>query len=349
MKQNFLLFLLIILIPGFMFPQELIENPKVPLAPNAGRVLNVQEELRIQDLGDQFFFSQPNNVQVASNSSLFISNVKELLKFTADGKFMASLLKEGQGPGEIQGSFDIFIKNNDIFIYNKSAIKFMKIDQNGSLINEYRLNERYDEFLGIFNEEFIFTKKNLYHPEKSGKFSTPIQLFLVSQSGTPMLKSSSFSSEMFRSGRSLAVLSPFYYVLDQKNNTVFACDTSEYLIQVLELSSGEIIKKFNRKYVRIKRKSRQNFPPGSMKTSDDPYERDIESLFNFDGNLLVLTSTIDESKGQLFDLFNSEGQFIDNFYLNIDGDLIGTYDNYLFVKEVNKEEEISIVKYKIME
>ncbi|MCJ7579325.1 MAG: 6-bladed beta-propeller [Candidatus Aminicenantes bacterium] len=349
MKQRLVFFIIIILISSFLFSQEITENPEVPLAPNAGRILNVQEVLRIQDQGDQFFFTQPINVQVADNSSLFISDVKGLLKFTSDGKFLTNLFKDGQGPGEIQGSFEIIIKNNDIFIYDNTALKIIKIDQNGSLINEYRLNERYNKFLGILNEEFIFAKLNLYQPGKSGKFSIPIHLFLVSQSGNSKLKSSDLSSEVFSKEGNLGVLSPFYYAFDQKNNTIFVCDTSEYLIQILELISGEIIKKFKRKYVRVKRKTGPMLPAASMKTSDNPYENDIKGLFGLNGNLLVRTSTKDESKGELFDLFNYKGQYLDSFYLNIGGILIGTYDNYLFAKEVNEEEEISIVKYRILE
>ena len=39
--------------------EEIIHNPEKPLNPNAGRILELREEMRISDKGGDFYFSSP--------------------------------------------------------------------------------------------------------------------------------------------------------------------------------------------------------------------------------------------------------------------------------------------------
>ena len=51
----------------------------------------------------------------------------------------------------------------------------------------------------------------------------------------------------------------------------------------------------------------------------------------------------------MFDVFNDEGQYVDNFYLNIKGSLLTTYEDFIFVQETDEDGNMSIVKYKVIE
>jgi YD repeat-containing protein len=81
------------------FPQ-VIENPKSPPAPNAGRVVPLKEVARITDEKGKFFFVQPIAVFTGHDGSVYVQEYKQLLKFDAQGRFVKNLLKRGQGPGE---------------------------------------------------------------------------------------------------------------------------------------------------------------------------------------------------------------------------------------------------------
>ena len=56
------------------------------------------------------------------------------------------------------------------------------------------------------------------------------------------------------------------------------------------------------------------------------------------------TSTKDEKKGMLFDLFDKEGIYIDSFWVNVNGTVIATHEDFFFVREQDEEGNISIVK-----
>jgi len=51
----------------------------------------------------------------------------------------------------------------------------------------------------------------------------------------------------------------------------------------------------------------------------------------------------------LFDLFNKEGKYIDSFWVNVNGTVIATYEDFFFVREQNEDGNISIVKYKVVQ
>ena len=74
------------------------------------------------------------------------------------------------------------------------------------------------------------------------------------------------------------------------------------------------------------------------------YEIDIERLHLYKGLLWVETSTKDEKRGTMIDVFNSKGQFLDNFYLALDGYLMTVQDNFIFVVKSDEEGNYIIKK-----
>ena len=48
-------------------------------------------------------------------------------------------------------------------------------------------------------------------------------------------------------------------------------------------------------------------------------------------------------------MFNNEGQYVDNFYLNIKGSLLTSYEDFIFMRETDDDGNISVVKYKVLE
>ena len=136
-----------------------------------------------------------------------------------------------------------------------------------------------------------------------------------------------------------------------KLQEVFVYHTCEYQITHVDLKKGRILKTFNRKYPRMKhvvteweeeRTKKHNAPKRK-------YENDITGLFLHKEQLWINTSTIDEEKRLLIDLFDKEGQYIDCFYLSIPGSIKAVWDNYIFTIEKDIDENLQIVQYKIIE
>ena len=89
-----------------------------------------------------------------------------------------------------------------------------------------------------------------------------------------------------------------------------------------------------------------------MKKYNNPkkkYKEDIKNLYLNQNSLWVETSTKDDDKGIMIDVFNPEGKFTDNFFLNLNGDLISVHNNYIFVRETDEDENWVVKEYKIVE
>jgi hypothetical protein len=78
-----------------------ITNPKRSSSQNAGRIVSLEEIMRIDDMHEGYFFQYPNNAKIAS-ASLYFLDKNQFLKFDKDDKFKGNFFKYGQGPGELQ-------------------------------------------------------------------------------------------------------------------------------------------------------------------------------------------------------------------------------------------------------
>ncbi len=139
--------------------------------------------------------------------------------------------------------------------------------------------------------------------------------------------------------------------MSQDGQKLFVNRSREYLIEVLDIDQAQIIRRFNRDYPSIKHveeawekefRKRYDFP-------EIKYEIDIDELWPAERFLWVKTSTADKKKGDLFDVFNEKGQFIDSFYLGLKGRLLAIANNFLYLLEEDKADNLFLSKYKIIE
>lgn len=353
MRYALTIFILILFSISSAFPQEVIENTKKPLNPNAGRVLKLEEEFRITDESGEFYFEHPRNIKVAPDGCIFIDDQYQFLKFSPDGQFIKNLFKEGQGPGEIQDSFYYAFHNSDIYIYDPTNSKIIHTDKEGELIEEFKINDRFRDFYGVLEDKFIFLKSRIptLVEKKGGIYNVPKTILLVSKDGKIDMEYSGFPVRVFIGKVMSTTLDAFNSVLGNDGNMLFVSHTSEYRILAFDLFKGEITKIFNRKYSRVKFKKREEDVKESQRNElpDMKFKADIFRLYLLNGNLWIRTSTIDEKRGTLFDVFDIEGKFIDSFFINFKGGLIGTDRGSLFVLETDENELLSIVKYKVLD
>jgi len=337
MKKMIILFTTLIVLTFFLPSQEIIQNPKKPLSSNAGRILKVKEIFRITDESGEFFFKWVSNLQIAEDGSIFLTDESQFLKFTPDGKFLKNIYKKGQGPGEIQ-------------IYDPMNRKIIYMDQEGKLIDECKLKERYVQFIGLWKDNFILTKYIFPNfEEPTGKvFDIPGKILFVSKEGEIVNECTGIPWKMFLHPNIGARIPLLAARISEDGKACFISDPDEYMVSVLDLEKLEFIRKFKRDYPRVKRPKRTTPSRSSIKIPERIYENDIDYLYNFRENLWVETSTNDDKKGTLYDVFNKEGQYIDSFWLDV-GELINTHGDYLFVRERDEDGTISIVKYRVLE
>lgn len=346
---------------SFASAQEIIENPEKPLNKKAGRILKLKEEIKISDENGDFFFRYPTNVIVNSEGYIFISDYmgSNFLKFSPDGEFLKNMYRKGEGPGEIQASFGFAISQDKIFIYDFTKRKLMVTNQEGNLVSERKYEEEFfTELFGIFNEGLVFGKQ-IYPQRLERKSSQMYQIdhkvVLLTKDGTIRKEGYSFPNEIFLIASSLgggmSVWDPFDAILDENSGYLYVSSSREYLIHVLDLNKGIVIRSFRRKYKRVKYEMNLR-EVEFMKKYNNPkkkYKEDIKNLYLNQNSLWVETSTKDDDKGIMIDVFNPEGKFTDNFFLNLDGDLISVHNNYIFVRETDEDENWVVKEYKIVE
>jgi len=358
MKKIVLFFLSFFIFISAAISQTIIENPEKPIGKNAVRVLKLQEVFRITEKSDDFYFKSPRNLKVDSEGSFFLIDENQILKFSSDGRFLKNLFKKGQGPGEISSRshsrLSYFLLKNDIFLYDPTGSKIIHIDGDGNLIEEVKIEvSLLSELYGPANEGFIFTDEAPSPMGKSGFHDVDMSIIWISRDGSSSRKVMVFPKELYMDKNFAMDWAPFYGLLESEAQKLFICHTSEYKIVIADLGKGQVIKEFNRKYRRAKyvmtERQKQFYERSKIKLPERKYKNDILGLFLNKGNLWVKTSKSDKKKGMLIDVFNKEGKYVDNFYLNLEGSLMATHGDFIFVKEADEDENIQIVKYKIIE
>jgi len=362
MKKHVTLLSLIIL-SSLSFAQEIIENDNNPLSKEAGRELKLQEVFRIKDESGDFYFKMIGyfgNIRVAQDGTFLVSDENQLLKFSPQGKFVKNLIKTGQGPGEMSSRrypHNFYLNQNGIYLFDSSARKIVHTDLDGNLKKETKLEfegvSPLYSFHGTSGDEFVFVhQENIrFNLKTTGLYDLEMSIVLVSQDGKEANKIFSFPRKTFGAPSFGMEWAPFEFIMLNDFQEFFVYYTCEYQITHADLKECRILKTINRKYPRIKHvvSEREKEQIKKYNAPKRKYENDITSLFFNKGHLWVKTSTIDDKKRILIELFDKEGKYIDCFYLSIPDSIKAVWDNYIFTIEKDIDENLQIVKYKIIE
>jgi len=358
-KLTFSLVILLFLISG-LEAQPIIENPKKPISPNAGRVLQLKEVMRIRDESPKFFFREPYELQTSIDGSVFVKEINKLFKFDSKGKFIKDIIKLGQGPGEITTEFEDFVLTDKEIVFICATLnKILKTDMQGNLIQEIKLREkRFFKLLAYWNNKYFlldFPKREEFK-KKSGIVEYSQNLFSMDEKGAftalPYSISLKEHTRIFQGGIRTAIFSmpvTRLQMVRKDQRYLYFCHTSDYLIKLFDCEKQEVIRTFRREYSPVKFSSKEKYPDDWPK-----YQNDVQRLVIHKDKLWVLTSTRDK-KGILVDVFNQEGKYLDSFYLPLikTGNLaslpIATHGDILYVLHPDEEENAVLFKYQILD
>lgn len=341
--------------------QEFIKNAASPQNENPGRILKLNEVLRIKGEGQGYFFNSPREFQTISNGNLIFSDSwssrqrAHLMMFTPDGNYLHDYLKVGEGPGEIQSGFDFTASDSEVLLYDFAKRKVVVINIEGEFVREWsNKDERFEELIGVF-DEWILTRKTVRPTErnKSHLYEEQDIVLLVSKDGKSYKEVNTFKKQKFyispTQGGGMMDWDPFISVFEGKK--LYVCHSRDYEIEVLDMESGRIAMRFSREYEKV-RHQKQDWEDKFVKDYNAPrirFERDLEALFVNEGMLWVQTSTEDDEKGTLFDMFDQNGIFTDSFYIGIKGRILYVEGDFVYISERDVDYLPYIVKYRIDE
>jgi len=353
------LIILLFFLSTFSSAQQVNENLKPSFKKKPGRVLKLEELLVIKDDPPKYFFQYPSKVLFYDNENMLVvdRDRPNLIRMSQDGSYIDNLCTYGEGPGEILNYLECNISGPNIYLYDHFKRKMVIKDIDGTLINEIRLKAGdLRNFAGIFQNYFLFRKKIM--PPSSQRTKSQFiydqqNILLISKDGTTVEEIYSFPTKTYyfsnENGKGFNVWAIVKSVYDEKKSMLYVSHTREYSIHILDIQKKLIKVSFKREFKRNKYVTDQR-EAEAIKMFNIPkkkYSWDILELFLRDGLLWVLTSERDDQKGVCIDVFNDKGEYIDNFYLDIAGDLISVENDFLFVRENNQEGNYIIKMYRI--
>lgn len=356
--------------PGPAGAQARIDNPQRALAKDAGRVVKLEEVLRIRDDGDGVVFKVPRKLAVGADGSLYLHDFAEgdkLYRFSFDGKLIFKTMKTGQGPGESLSVSNFFLDGERIRVQAWNPPKIMDFDLDGRYKREiptdntkglhslflvdgriYGLRDEVPFSDAISKTGLIETPYRLYEFSPDFKSWKRLQDFPVRHSikKDPQGRSSWIRLDMIEA----AARAPFIYVLH----------AAKYRIDQFDLRTGRIERVFGRAYERqrLAAEGDEDVDPGSKRESDasDDPSFDVLEIHAVGDRLWAFTSTMKErGNDRLVDIFDAEGRFVDSVVLAFpDRTLRHSYskalvvdDGFLFIAEQDRDGLVSIGKYRI--
>ena len=229
------------------------------------------------------------------------------------------------------------------------------MDEDGEFIKEFKPNsESLYELIGTFENWLVFVRKIRPSERKISRlYDIKRIIVFVSKDGEIEKDFYTFLHKEFiisnAQGGGMMFWDPFISTI--WNNNLYVCSSREYLIEILDLKTGEITTRFKRKYPRI-RYEKQGWEKQFISKYNAPkikFEPDIKELFCDRGYLWIKTSTENKEKGSLFDLFDLEGRYLDSFFINIKGRIKKIDGDFLYSSEADENDLPYVVKYRIVD
>ncbi len=343
-----------------------------PRAQQAGRCVVLKKDGVITDESESFYFKYPHHIQIGNDHSLYLLDEKQLLKLSPDGAFKFNFYKAGQGPGELaRVSWYTVMEDNSVLIHNHAPNKMVHFDPAGKLLSETRMMvNKYVFPLFHVRGKLYYATETVLPTNGKGKMvpvDTHFNVYSFASKKQTRLETFPVENFILKTDRRY-----FKIELTQLMHKHFdggycvLSHTPEYLLKWVDLETGKIVKQVKRDYKRVPvtGNTKEYINGGYFTVGGVPYEspipeyhNDIQALFMVEGKLLwVITSTVDEKKGVLVDVYDKQGGYCDYFYLKfpkkethykLEPGMFFVRDRLLCTIETTAEDNFVMVKYRL--
>lgn len=346
---------------------KVVKNPEDPVYGEI--IFDLEEDLSIGNESDQnYMFFRTGGIATDSQGNIYIvdGGNHRIQKFRSDGQFLQTIGRKGQGPGEFESPYDVWLDPEEN-IYVSEGRKIQIFNKDGEFIRSVKLLNFVTEF-GITDEGNILACA--FGRSEEGQTR---ELILINSEGKKSETIISFPSPMriVRRGDIAFGLTHDYSPdlifcpIDEKSG-IYG-HSSEYRLFVFK-SSGEvtyIIEKEEPPRV-ISQKEKNKIVKNIIDSQQErgtPWPKEVvEEGANFakyrpfynrilkddKGNIYVrkLKSVFDEEKSEEFDIFNSEGYYLYKIKLPFTPHLIKA--GYIYHVQTDEGTgEIKLIRYMV--
>jgi hypothetical protein len=297
-------------------------------------------------------------IRLAPDGTIFVKDGQEqVLQFNAQGKYVKNLMKKGQGPGELNSVYEILVSPEGVLLYGTPP-KILVFDFQGNLLREIglqTLSPGFARFFAATGDSYYYWQIGRPSLEQgTGWKEIPQEIFLFSEKDKKPRSIGTFTSPGFisTSGGAISMRSFKSLLVAPFGGMLAVNETPEYSVKLVDPKTGRIMRYFRRDYKRIKGKPQGGIRSSGPTVEPPEHSNDINAFYEVDGRLWIQTSTADAKKGILFDVFDSDGRYVDNFYLKYsDKDMdpnrafkMFTFANGLICFSDTTEDDLIVVK-----
>lgn len=330
--------------------QESKINQFEPANKKAGRQVKLEKVMTITDKQGGFYFRMPRRMQVTSDGSIFIMELNQMLRFDRNGKLLNNYHRKGEGPGEFVMISSFLVKDDVLIVFSSMPNKIMWFKKNGALIKEFRMKDfSFGDLILYRKNKYYFVTTGIPFVKGEAKYiDVEHKIFKFSSDGKDYSKLISFPVKKYvmskgKERRSFSIGKFIAKVYEDKFLVV--SHTTEYLVRLYDIEQNKITRTFSRQYKRVKSKN-EKWKKNKLAPKLD-FDKDINDIQVFKDKIFVFTSTQHEKRGRLIDVFDYDGNYTDNFFVQFSGSIFGCEENHLFLLETDKSENIVIAKYEI--
>ncbi len=316
MKRIIVVIVIIILAGALLRAEESMNK-------NAGRTATLKEMMRISDEAGNFYFKNPDNINVAPDESIFLTDENQFLRFDKSGRFLGNQQKKGEGPGEYSFILNYYFDRNNIILFTSQPYKIIETSLNGNLIKESRIDQNinFTRVLGFDNEKYWIAGSSFdfsdFSKKNSGLISINLELTWGTRDGkitkTGILFPETWFMEKKTSDKGVMLrmrsFVPAVFAMDRKGNLYASC-AQHYSVQRVNLAKIESAGKFDRKYTSIpylEEKTEEKVEGSWSAGPKREFFNDIQQMFIYKNYLWIMTPTVVKGKGVLVDVFSKMG------------------------------------------
>ena len=323
-----------------------VSNPKTP---ELKMRIVFNKELSIGEVGgdENYLFGNSIYFNTDEEGNFYVSDSDNhrIQKYNPEGKYLLTIGRKGQGPGEFQSlSAPKFDRDDNLFIYDRGNNRIAFFDKNGEFIRQIRIPERYENLYINSNGFMLAYKYTESHEGSIQKITYTLSLFderfnpVVEfnkkeiETRLPTGSDLSSAARYFADALSHLAFRPQIRHALADNDLVYCGFPEKYEICVF-FPEGKLVKKILRDYepILVNNKDKERFMEfaneffspriftDDLKKKAFPqikypkYKPAYHSIFLMENGWLAVIVDSVEGEYTLFDIFDQEGRYIGHF------------------------------------
>lgn len=356
---------------------EIVKNPETPLLePGQRKKLVFEENLTIgvSEGDENYMFGQSLYVNIDEEGCFYVTDWdrKHIRKFGPDGKYLLTIGRPGQGPGEFQNVWGPkFDSSENLYVRDISNKKISFFSQSGDFIKGITTPQDLGDVTILPNGNYFTSKTEMIEDPKVHKFIHVYGIYdtdfnLITEFEPVEQKISqreNKSQAQFIAGiLSSSAFKPYFVQEVTKDGTIYTGNAETYEIKIYS-QKGDLKRIITREYQPIKVSpahkdyyfevqsidllrrlpSGDSFKEEVRKHMEYPKFLPAYSLFTvMDNGWLYVVADVIEGDYALIDLFNEKGIYIGQFQSNLPAAQVNfknglayavvTVDEYKFIK-----------------